>query len=422
MKIGILTAVSQSSRGDVEPYVALAKAFQRRGHQPQLLCEDKFEPFVRSQGVACVPVAGPKPPDESKGRIRAQLRQGEWLDRHIEIQLASALDAFRDADALTSSESMLSFVTAYDLAEKLKVPYLPTFFSPEGITGAFPCPLMARFWSKRPGLNRATYRLAARMVRALVWYPMKKARKAILGLPARDRHDRGFFEALFAGLPVLYGYSPSFLPKPQDWPESAHVTGYWFLERPAGPPSVDIAHFVQDGEPPVCIALGRGLEIGVKLFGAERFWTLILEAVERSGRRGIIITAGYPPPAVVRVPSGVFMAEAVPYRWLFPRVSAVVHHAGAGTTGWVLRAGVPSVPVPAAWDQLFWSRQLERVGAGTAPIPVKQLDSSRLAALIGCAASDSRMVRRAKELSGEIEAEDGPGEAVRLAETYFAKG
>lgn len=39
-----------------------------------------------------------------------------------------------------------------------------------------------------------------------------------------------------------------------------------------------------------------------------------------------------------------------PHDWLFPRMAAVVHHMGAGTTGAGLRAGVPAVGLPAFGD------------------------------------------------------------------------
>jgi sterol 3beta-glucosyltransferase len=423
MKIGMLVAISDSSRGDVEPYVALAKALQARGHQPRLICEDTFEPFARSHGVDCVPVAGLKPPDDGVRGIRALRLLRQWVEEHVKRQMGAAAEACQDVDALTASESMFSFIVGYEIAEILKVPFLATLLTPVGMTGAFPNPTLGMFWTESPFLNRATYRLAARTVRSLTFGPVNEARKAILGLAPRGRSERGFLGALYGGgLPVLYGYSPSFLPKPPDWSADAHVTGYWFLDQSIEPPPSDLEGFLEDGEPPVCIALGRGLEFGIKQLGADRFWSLILQGLAKSGRRGVIITSGYPPPSRESAPGRVFLVKAVPHRWLFPRVRAVVHHAGAGTTGAALRAGIPSVPVPAAWDQFFWARQLERTGAGTSPMPIKKLDALELAALIDRAASDPGIARHAKEISARIQAESGPGEAARLVDHYLSAG
>jgi UDP:flavonoid glycosyltransferase YjiC (YdhE family) len=419
MKIGIIVAVSWSSRGDVEPYVALAKALQARGHQPRLVCEDKFEPFVRSHGVECVPVRGPQGPDPSARGLRAQRQMGQMVKKHVGHQLEAALAGCRDVDALMSSESMFSFNTGYNLAEKLEVPYLPAFVTPVGMTGAFPNPGFARFWPKSPALNRATFRLAERMVRHLTSAPLRRARRTVLGLPKKGGD---FLAALYKGLPALYGYSPNLLPKPDDWPECAHVTGYWFLEPPPGSPPPGLEEFLLEGEPPVCLALGRGMEFGIRALGAGRFWAAILESLKRCGRRGVVITGGYPAPSGTELPDSVFLVDSVSHAWLFPRVSAVVHHAGAGTTGAVLRSGAPSVPVPAVFDQVFWAHQLARVGAGTRALPMRKLAADTLGRRLDLAVNDPGIAAQAKAISAGMARENGAGEAARLAESYFSEG
>ena len=60
------------------------------------------------------------------------------------------------------------------------------------------------------------------------------------------------------------------------------------------------------------------------------------------------------------------MIKEVPHDWLFPQVSAVVHHGGASTTAAVLRAGIPSVTVPFFADQPVWGEKLTRLGVSPA--------------------------------------------------------
>ena len=78
-------------------------------------------------------------------------------------------------------------------------------------------------------------------------------------------------------------------------------------------------------------------------------------------------------------PDDVFMLENTPHDWLFPRVSAVIHHGGAGTTAIGLKCGKPTMIVPFFGDQPFWGSMVGKAGAGADPIPYKHLSSDALA-------------------------------------------
>ena len=133
----------------------------------------------------------------------------------------------------------------------------------------------------------------------------------------------------------------------------------------------------------------------------------------RAGQRGII-HAGWGGLQRAALPNSVLMISSAPFSWLFPRVAAVVHHGGAGTTSAGLRAGVPSVVVPFFGDQPFWGQRVADLGVGPAPIPRKKLTVERLARAIRTAVTDEAMRGRAAELGKTIRAEDGVGNAVAV--------
>ena len=108
------------------------------------------------------------------------------------------------------------------------------------------------------------------------------------------------------------------------------------------------------------------------------------------------------------------MLDSVPYSWLFPRMAAVVHHGGAGTTSAGLRAGVPSIIVPFFADQPFWGQRVADLGVGPQPIPRKQLTADRLAQAIQIAVTDQAMRQRAADLGAQIRSEDGIARAVEV--------
>lgn len=99
----------------------------------------------------------------------------------------------------------------------------------------------------------------------------------------------------------------------------------------------------------------------------------------------------------------------------FPRMSAVIHHGGAGSTMAGLRAGKPTVIVPFIGDQSFWGRVVHQSGFGTAPIPQKELTAERLAAAVQ-QALEPPISARTQALGAQIRAEDGTGRAVAIIE------
>jgi sterol 3beta-glucosyltransferase len=112
------------------------------------------------------------------------------------------------------------------------------------------------------------------------------------------------------------------------------------------------------------------------------------------------------------VPESVFVLGSAPHAWLFPRVAAVVHHGGAGTTAEGLRAGRPTVICPFFGDQPFWGARVHALGAGPAPLPQKRLTAETLAAAIRTAVGDEAIRRSAEALGERLRAESGVANAV----------
>jgi sterol 3beta-glucosyltransferase len=120
-------------------------------------------------------------------------------------------------------------------------------------------------------------------------------------------------------------------------------------------------------------------------------------------------------------PDNVFVLDSAPHSWLFPRMAAVVHHGGAGTTAEGLRAGVPTVIIPFAFDQPFWGERIKAMGLGPDPIPQKNLSADRLAQAIRTSVTDSGMKQRARSCGEAVRAEDGLGNAVKTINRCLAQ-
>ena len=215
---------------------------------------------------------------------------------------------------------------------------------------------------------------------------------------------------------LLYAYSAAVAPPPPDWGKWIEVTGYWFLDRPTDwrPPPA-LAAFLDEGPPPVCIGFGS-----MTNRDPTELARTVARALDLTGQRAVVLTGwgGLPPG---ELPREIFAIDSVPHDWLFPRVAAVVHHGGAGTTAAGLRAGVPTIIVPFFADQFFWGKRVFDLGVGPRPIPRKRLDADTLATAIWAATTDPDMHGRASALSERIRAEDGVARAVATFERHMQR-
>lgn len=212
------------------------------------------------------------------------------------------------------------------------------------------------------------------------------------------------FTAIGAG---IHPISPHVLPRPADWPPHLHLVGYWFLGPPPGwSPPESLVRFLEAGEPPVYVGFGS-----MPNQDPRATFDLIVRALKVSGQRGVIY-GGWGGLAGETAGDRALVIEGVPHEWLFPRMKAVVHHGGAGTTAAGLRAGVPNVVVPFFGDQPFWGWRVAALGAGPAPIPLGSLTAERLAAAIERAMTDPAMRGRASEIGARLRAENGVANTV----------
>lgn len=171
-------------------------------------------------------------------------------------------------------------------------------------------------------------------------------------------------------VPYTYLWSPGLIPKPPDWGPEIDIAGFVFLDlASAFQPPESLTKFMEAGEPPVYIGFGS-----IVVDDPDRFTSLIFEAVKKAGVRALVSKGWGGLGDEENTPENIYMLDNTPHDWLFPRVSAVVHHGGAGTTAIGLKCGKPTMIVPFFGDQPFWGAMVSKAGAGAhEPIPYKHL-------------------------------------------------
>lgn len=418
-----IAIVASGTRGDVQPYIALGQGLKQAGHHVRVLTSDDFAGLVTGAGLEfcatgisveqMIQSEAWRKTMESGNFLRVVSHMNAEMQRRARDLVATTPALLEGADLIVAGLSVM--MGTFSIAEKLDIPVIQAYVVPLTPTRAFPGPLTPRLPLAGSAVGGALNALSFHVMRQMLWQSGRVAdvvTRRHLGL--RPASVWGPYRILKQRrIPILYGYSQHVVPRPADWDEQNHITGYWFLDAPLdwSPPPA-LSAFLEAGEPPVYIGFGS---MGNR--HPEATSRLVLKALDLVGCRGVL-ASGWGGLAQTDLPERVFMLSSAPHDWLFPRMAAVVHHGGAGTTAAGLRSGLPTAVVPFFGDQMFWGQRVAELGIGPAFIPRRQLTAERLADAISSTLTDAAMRQRAAALGDKIRTEQGVAQAVKLITDY----
>jgi sterol 3beta-glucosyltransferase len=402
--------VTAGSRGDVAPFTGLGQRLQEAGHQVALAAHDAFAGLVRGCGLEHRPLPG-DPRDLVRARTAAgsdeQVRSGtvrflEGLGEGIVAAVGQAADVVLTA----LGPAPLSRLAA----EALGLPCLGTYLAPAVPTGEFALPGLPQSGDAGPAANLAAGRELLAAAGSLYEGILPRLRDRLCLPPGPVGGSDGADGVVW---PVCHGFSPLVVPRPADWPSGAEVSGYWWPARPEDwQPPPGLVDFLAAGPPPVFFGFGS-----MAPGQGEQLSQVIADAVTRVGVRAVV-QAGWA--GLTGTGEQILAVGDVPHDWLFPQVAAVVHHAGAGTTGAGLRAGVPAVPVPVLADQPFWAHRLHDLGVAPEPVYFARLSAETLSGALRECLAEPGYRERAASLGRRIADEDGAAAVLARIERLAA--
>ena len=408
-----IVIIAPGTRGDVQPYIALGKGLQSAGHTIRLVSHSNFESLVASYGLEFWSFGNDVKDAVENSDMQALTEKGNFLLLLAKMAKEAQREALRFAEGGLRAAQGMEIVLAglgglfigIAIAEKLDIPLVQAYVVPFSPTREMSSVLTPKLPSV---LNRVSHQLT----RQLMWQGFRSAdtiaRKKVLNIPAAPL--LGPYDSKSThNMPILYGFSPSVIPAPSDWNDQTHITGFWFVdEADDWQPPAALLDFLQAGPAPIYIGFGS-----MSSRAPEQTADLIIQALKLTNQRAILLS-GWGGLQKANIPDSIFMIDAIPHSWLFPRVSAVVHHGGASTTAAGLKAGVPSVIIPFFGDQPFWGQRVAELGVGSKPIPRKKLTAERLANAIQEVVTNEDMRQRAAKLGKQIQTENGIESAVEI--------
>lgn len=411
----MVTILCSGSRGDIQPYIALAQQLKKLGKDVRIAAGQSFESFVAGYGIDFYPLSA----DFKTAKIDPRLlKDAQSSDNPLKMLLTFnkmkkyAIMMTDEMNSACENSELVVYhpgcTVGYFAAEKLGIPSILASPFPIHKTREIASVIAYGRYSLP---NKFTYTL----LQTMLW-TANKTGVAALWKEKYGRLPDNFappYERTDNHHPAVISCSNHVFPRPSDWNEHIHQNGYWFVEESSDytPPKA-LEEFLNAGEKPVYVGFGSVFHDDEK----EHFINLIIEALRKSGKRGIINGMG----EISNLPESIFAVDSVPHTWLFPRCGVVCHHGGAGTSAAGFAAGVPSIIIPFSNDQFAWAHRAYDMRVGSCPIPKRKLTADRLADAIRFTTSEAIKSEAAK-LGEKIATESGAIDCARVIADCMAR-
>jgi len=413
--------VAIGSRGDVQPYIALALGLKDRGHQVTILAYQNFKDFVESYGVQFAPLSGNIEQLLHTEEVQKMLKSGSFFKlglysrrhtQHTHRQLTHDLLAgCENAEVILTS--LLGIAWVYSIAEKTRrkwaivqvsLPMTPTIEFPAVGIDFFSFPLFNLFshWIVRYGF----------------WILNKKVINDFRQSVRLPRLSKPIFKKITVdNILSLYCFSPTLLQRPRDWRKHDDITGFLFLPQEKREQSMtdlvptDFAQWLAEGEKPVYIGFGS-----IPVPDPELFSRILAEMLTTTTHR-FVFCQGWSRLAGLPHHPNLFVVSAVNHDWLFPQCKAVVVHGGIGTVAAAIKAKVPLIILSILYDQPVLGKIVENKKIGI-HIPFKKITTGKLVNAIEASQAPD-IIKNSIEVGARVNNEDGLSVTIDHLEKYF---
>ena len=349
------------SRGDVQPVLALAIALRSLGADARV-CAPADEEFVELFNAADVPLLPaftsvrawlaeilPKRATISLPQLAAQVMTAQYES------ISAAVRAFgsQGCDLMIATGLFSSMAAARSVADKSEMRYVHAAYCPMYLPSPHNRPLEYPNHPHPPDEtnNEALWKRDVEVMNAVFGGGLA-ALRTFVGLPMVDNIRDHVFTSrpMLAADPVLAPFMPGASPNIE-----VEQTGAWLVRDERALPG-ELLDFLEGGSPPVYVGLGS-------LPAPKDFARAAIDAVRSHGRR-VLMSRGWAELVLVDKSEDCFIIGEINQQALFPRVAAVVHHGGAGTTTASALAGKPQVVLPQFGDQPYWASRVQTLGIG----------------------------------------------------------
>lgn len=396
MKILISTA---GSHGDVLPFIALGREFVARGHEVILYANPYFRSHVIDAGLTFVPISTIDEYESLFGQSSARDPRKAFAQvaKHFAAICGGCYKAMK-ADSVPGQTIAIggSLMFAPRLLQEIDgIPCATVHLAPSVFRSNERPPRLVPNWiqASTPTLRKhlAWWTLDSFFYEPNFTKPLNRLR-AELGLAPVER----IFRSWLHEADCVVGLFPDwFADRPADWPANAELTSFPLYDHGALAPLADsLSAFIAAGPPPVAFSAGTATS------QAHDFFADSTEACRIAGLRGILLSH-FPEQIPATLPDGIIHVPYAPFGSLLAKLAAFVHHGGIGSTSQALRAGVPQLIRPVAYDQFDNAARAVRLGVARELLP-RDYRPARVAAVLHELVADAAVRANCTEVAARL--------------------
>ncbi len=200
---------------------------------------------------------------------------------------------------------------------------------------------------------------------------------------------------------TFYAVSPSLFPKPEYWPSVAHVVGYYERDKTKNwQPDKELVDFLKKYKKVILITFGS-----MSNSNPREKTRIIVEVLKRNKVSAIINTSWGGLEKTTESSDHIHFVSNIPYDWIFPKMHAVVHHGGAGTTHTALKYACPSLIIPHILDQFYWNETISKLHLGPKGMSIKHLNEKNFESKLLDLINNESYKRNTKLISEKMKTE-----------------
>ncbi|MBE6089770.1 MAG: glycosyltransferase family 1 protein [Clostridium beijerinckii] len=416
MRVVFLTL---GSRGDVQPYVALAKELIKTGHESIICTGATFKNFVQENGVEFYKAESDLMAILESDEGREIFNGGRYnifkmLKYAKEVINPAYRKSMDDFFAASKGCNLIIYhpkaLGAVDIAEYLNIPCIcmppvPIIYP----VTEFPNLAISPSKNFGPFINKLTYKVNSFGEASYMKY-INDFRSKSLHLKKRKAGDL-LFQVNGKDIPVVYPISPFLFKEVKSWKDRVLISGFFFLDIGESRIDENLYEFLENGKKPIVVSFSS-----MPLKKPMVFKEKLIKALKETNNRAVVLIGS----SGMRFENqeNIFEVEKVPHRLIFSKAKGIIHHGGIGTTAEALLSGVPQLIIPFTVDQPFWAHRLLSKGYSVGTLKEKNLESVDLIKAFKDM-GNKEYIRNAKEIKNIIESEKGLENAVKYIEKVY---
>jgi UDP:flavonoid glycosyltransferase YjiC (YdhE family) len=389
--------------GDVRPMIALALKLKEENHNVKFVTGINFQSIIEKYGIYYkTDNINYQTFFEQFKTVDLKSKEGKekskaWIDEFISNQFNSLFQEAKGADLIIGSGVQMA---NQSIAEVYKIPSYHVIPSPSFVQSKYHPPLGIKYQNLPPIINLLLWKIRNTIANKIYLHSFNRNRENVGLKPVKDINTN------YNNQKFVLGYPRELATIPKDHKIDYCQIDVWHLEESEELPD-NLMDFIENGEPPIYFGFGS-LSVPFKNKIDNLLTSISVDLKVR-----FIVQKGWGNIDYKSKDKNILLIDSVPHSKLFPKVKAVIHHGGGGTTVSAALAGVPQIIIPIDVDQYYQANQVFKKNIGPKPVDKFKIEK-QLKRAVSSILKNTTYSENAKLLSNKLQYSKGLDEVINF--------